>query len=100
MPFLIYALDKENMEEVRESVRSAHREYLRSYGSKVLASGALLSEDGTRIIGGLSLFDTEDAEEARSFAFEDPYEKAGIRSQTCVLRWRKRWWEGKFLLNE
>lgn len=97
MPYLIYALDYENMDKKREEIRNAHREHLRSVGKKLLASGALLAEDGKTVIGGISLLDTDDYEKAKRFAFNDPYQKANIRKETKILKWRKRWWEGEFL---
>ena len=81
MPFLIYANDFEGKEEVRESLRDAHREHIKSAGEKILAAGALLADDKITVIGGISLLDTESREEAEKFAFEDPLEKAGIREK-------------------
>lgn len=98
MPYLIYALDYENMGATREKIRNDHREHLQSAGKKLLASGALLDEDGKTVIGGISLLDTNDYEEAKKFAFDDPYQKAGIRKETKILKWRKRWWEGELFL--
>ncbi len=97
MPYLIYALDFKNKAKQREKIREAHRTHLRSMGKKLLASGALLDDDGQTVIGGISLIDTDDFAEAQKFAYDDPYAKAGIRKETQVLKWRKRWWEGEFL---
>jgi uncharacterized protein YciI len=97
MPYLIYALDHDGMEQTRETIREAHRNHLKSQGAKLLASGALLSEDKKSVIGGISLLDTDDKIEAARFAHEDPYAKAGLRKETLVLYWRKRWWNGEFL---
>ena len=97
MSYLIYAIDFDDMHERREKIRSAHRDHLRSIGEKLLASGALLDEDGSKVIGGISLIDTDDYAEAERFAFEDPYHKSGIRENTKILKWRKRWWCGEFL---
>lgn len=97
MAYLIYARDFEGMDLKREEVREAHREHLRSMGDRLLASGALLDDEGKKIIGGVSLIDTEDRIEAEKFAYEDPYEKAGIRRKTVIIKWRKKWWSGKFL---
>ncbi len=97
MPYLIYAIDHSGMDQQREAIRQAHREYLKSHGNKILASGALLSDDGKTVIGGISLLDTNDREEAEKFANDDPYAKAGIRAKTLIHKWRKRWWEGSFL---
>ena len=97
MAFLIYALDHEGKDERRESLREAHRAHLRSQGGKLLASGALLADDGRTVIGGLSLLDAASREEAEQFAADDPYARAGIRKTTQVLVWRKRWFDGVFL---
>jgi len=100
MPYLIYAIDFDNMDEKREKIRDAHRAHLKSIGKKLLASGALLDDDNERIIGGISLIDTENIQEAEDFAFKDPYHLAGIRQETKILKWRKRWWEGQFLCTQ
>lgn len=97
MPFLIYALDYENMDEKREMIREDHRDHLRNVGNKLLASGALLADDGKTVIGGISLFDTDNYDVAERFEYDDPYQKAGIRREIKILKWRKRWWEGEFI---
>jgi uncharacterized protein len=99
MPYLIYAIDYDNKDVVREEVRELHRQYLRSLGVKLLASGALLDEDNHTVIGGISLLDTDFYEEAKKIALEDPYEKSKIRKEVKILKWRKRWWNGDFLGN-
>jgi uncharacterized protein YciI len=97
MPFLIYAVDHEGRDTLRESLREAHRTHLRSAGSSLLASGALLADDHATVIGGISLLDTEHRAEAELFAAADPFAKAGLRRETHVIYWRRRWWEGSFL---
>jgi uncharacterized protein YciI len=97
MAYLIYAIDHPNRSEARENIREEHRKHLRSVGKKLLASGALLDDDGQTVIGGISLLDTDNYEEAKKFAIEDPYEKAGIRKKLKIIKWRKRWWDGCFL---
>ena len=97
MPYLIYAIDHDGMDEVREALRQAHRDHLGSAGVKLLGSGALLDDDGVKIIGGLSVLDTDDKQEAQRFADSDPYSIAGIRKTTTIVRWRRRWQDGAFL---
>ena len=97
MPYLILAYDHEGMESIRESLRDQHRAHLKSMGVKLLGSGALLSNDGKKIIGGMSIIDADDFYEAQEFANADPYAIAGIRKETQIIRWRNRWWNGEFL---
>lgn len=96
MPFLIFAEDHEGKEIERESVRAAHRAHLALAGKKLLASGAIFGSDGKTIVGGASLLDTEDEDEARRFEREDPYAQAGILAKVTIVPWRLRWWCGKF----
>jgi hypothetical protein len=48
------------------------------------------------VLGGASLLDTDDREEASCFETEDPYAKAGLRAEVRIIRWRLRWWLGTF----
>ena len=99
MPYLILAYDHNNKELLREEIRKEHRKYLESFGNKILASGALLDENGN-IIGGLTLFDVESKTEAEVFEKNDPYSLIVIRKDVNIVYWRKRWWDGNFLLKE
>ncbi|WP_161974335.1 YciI family protein [Rhizobium deserti] len=74
MPYLITA--KDHPEKRRKAKASV--------GIKLLASGALLSDDGKAFVGGASLLDTDDEEEARRFEAEDPYATAGIRAEVTI----------------
>jgi uncharacterized protein len=96
MPYLIIAHDHPGMDAKREELREAHRAHLAAQGAKLLASGALLSEDSNNIEGGASLLDTEDFDEAVRFEAQDPYAKAGIRARVEIVKWRLRWWVGQF----
>ncbi len=96
MPYLILAEDHDVMEAAREEVRDAHRAHLAAAGERLLASGAVLAEDGKTILGGASLLDSDDPEEARRFEAEDPYVRAGIRAKVTIMRWRLRQWRGMF----
>jgi uncharacterized protein len=96
MPYLIVAHDNPGMEANREELREAHRSYLAAQGKKLLASGALLTEDGKSIQGGASFIDTDDFNEAAQFESQDPYAKAGIRARVEIIQWRLRWWVGQF----
>lgn len=96
MPCLIICGGHPNMDDRREALRPAHRAHLALVGARLLASGALLADDGTAILDGVTLLDTDDEAEARRFESDDPYARAGIRAKVTVMRWRLRWWRGLF----
>ena len=96
MPYLVLAHDHQGMEAKREGLRAAHRTHLSAQGRKILASGALLAADGRTVIGGASLFDTDNYHEAARFEANDPYATANIRARIEIVEWRLRWWLGQF----
>jgi uncharacterized protein YciI len=89
MPYAIQTVDKPGTAELRLSTRPAHLEYLTARKDKILAGGALLSDDGNTAQGGIILLDTEDRQEAERFAKEDPFTKAGLFEKVTITRWRK-----------
>jgi len=97
MPYLIQTRDHIENSGMRETLRNEHRAHLVDYGDLILASGAILADDGDTIIGGMTILDTDNRAEAENFAASDPYAVAGLHVHTMVVRWRKRWWDGDFL---
>lgn len=87
MPYIVYASDHPQKDTERESVRLGHRQHLGSAGRALLCAGALLSEDGKKVIGGLSIVNCSGHQAAYDFAHNDPYDKANIRNETHILRW-------------
>jgi uncharacterized protein YciI len=79
------------MDQKREELREAHRAHLRSAGEKLLGSGALLDGDnGSKIIGGLSILDTEGRIESQIFSDEDPFSVAQIPKAISIAKWRRQ----------
>ena len=97
MPYLIQARDDLDKTDLRETLRDEHRAHPATQGEKILASGAILADDGKTIVGGMTIFDTDDRAEAEHFAATDPYAIAGLHLNTMIVRWRRRWWDGEFL---
>ena len=89
MPFIIRAYDKPDSAALRAETRQAHLAYLAPHAPRVLAGGALLSDDGSNALGSLIIFDTEDRAEAEALAANDPYAQAGLFERVEILRWRK-----------
>ena len=72
MLYVIRCIDKKDHLPVRQENRPAHVEYLKSFGEKLFAAGAIL-----------------DKAEAEAFAAGDPYAKAGLFEQRSIDRWNK-----------
>ncbi|MEE4254384.1 MAG: YciI family protein [Desulfuromusa sp.] len=88
MLFVIRCVDKKDHLPVRQENRPAHVEYLKSFGEKLFAAGALL-DDNENMCGSVVILDLADKGEAEAFAAGDPYAKAGLFEQTTIDRWNK-----------
>ena|SRR6266851_9885150 len=89
MPYVIRTKDKPHHAHLCAEIRAKHLEYLEARKDKLLAGGALLSDDGKDATGGLLIVDVEDRESAEDFIANDPFTKAGLFEKVTVKRWRK-----------
>ena len=88
MLYVIRCLDKEGHLSVRQENRPAHVEYLKSFGEKLFAAGAILNED-EQMCGSIVIVDVTDQAEAEAFAAGDPYNKAGLFESRTIDHWNK-----------
>ena len=89
MFFVVLTSDKPGSAQVRADNRPAHIDYLNSFGTKLVAAGATLSDDGESMTGSFLLVDVADRAAAEDFARNDPFAKAGLFATTEIRRWRK-----------
>jgi uncharacterized protein YciI len=89
MAYAIIFFDKEGEAELREQLRSAHIDYIKENVHRILASGGLLTDDGTTGHGGLIILDTDSRAEADQFVEKDPFFVGGLYGRYTVSRWRK-----------
>lgn len=88
MLYVIRCIDKKDHLPVRQENRPSHVAYLKSYGEKLFAAGALLDEN-EKMCGSVVILDLADKSEAETFAVSDPYAKAGLFETTTIDRWNK-----------
>lgn len=98
MPYAILTTDKPNSAELRAKVRDTHLQYLTANVGKLLAAGALTSDDGTGGHGSVFIVDTDDRKEAEAFIAGDPFSKAGLFEKVTVTRWRKAFYNKQKLI--
>ena len=89
MPYVIRTKDKPGHASLRAETRAEHLKYLEAHKGKLLAAGALLSDDGKEATGGLLIVDVENRKSAEAFIADDPFTKAGLFAKISVKRWRK-----------
>lgn len=98
MPYAILTTDKPDSGALRAKVRDEHLKYLDANAYRLLAAGAVISDDGTGGHGGILLVDTDVRQEAEDFIAGDPFTKAGLFAQVKVTRWRKAYFDKKRLI--
>ena len=98
MPYAILTTDKPNSAAVRAKVRDAHLKYLDANMHRLLAAGALISDDGTGGHGSVFIVDTDERKEAEDFSAGDPFSQAGLFEKVTVTRWRKAYFNKQKLI--
>jgi uncharacterized protein YciI len=87
MHYVIQTQDKPNAFDLRAATRPAHLDYLKEQDAILLAAGPFL-DDEDRMIGSLFIIDVPSEAEARAFAENDPFAKAGLFASTSIRKWR------------
>ena len=77
---------------MRERGLQAHLEYLHSWKKILVVSGATLTDDGKEVTGSLLIVNVNSRAEAKAFADEDPFQKAGMFTSVTIRRMRKGQW--------
>ncbi len=89
MFFIVLTTDKPDSAQIRADNRPEHLDYLKSFGTQLVAGGATLTDDGEGMTGSFLLVDMADRAAVEAFAAGDPFAKAGLFAKTEIRRWRK-----------
>jgi uncharacterized protein len=87
--YVVHALDKPDALRTRLDNYPAHRAYLggaEALGIRIAASGPLVTEDGSAMIGSLFLVEAEAETIVRAFNASDPFAKAGLWASVDIRR--------------
>jgi uncharacterized protein len=91
--FVIHALDHPDRMQARLDNYPAHRAYLAAAaerGIRIAASGPLMTEDGTTMIGSLFAVEAADIAAVRAFNAGDPFATAELWSTVQIHRFDVR----------
>jgi len=83
--FLVNARDKTGSSELRLANRQDHLQWASGFSDKIAMAGPVLSDDGENMIGSTFVIEFETIAEAREWATEDPYAKAGLFDRTEII---------------
>jgi uncharacterized protein YciI len=85
---LFVGLDGPDGAAQRDVHRAAHEAYLEEHGDQIMVRGLLLDADGEKSIGSVFMFDVPDPAAGQSLLDDEPFNKAGIYTETLFHRWR------------
>ena len=88
MLYAIVCTDHPESGELRSRTRPPHLDFLMQAGERVVSAGALLSEDGGAPQGSLIIYEADSLDEARAFAADDPFARAGVFAHVAIHPWR------------
>lgn len=87
MLIAVIARDKPDALQTRLDNRAAHLAYIEQTG--VVAQAGPLLDDADSMIGSLVILDVDDMAEARDWAGNDPYAKAGLFESVELIPWKR-----------
>ncbi|MFG2019504.1 YciI family protein [Actinomadura geliboluensis] len=88
MEFFVYHRDRAGSLPLRMELLEEHWSYMDGYGTKMIARGPTLADDGEAPTGSVHIVDLPDPAAARAFAFDEPGWQAGAYRDVLVRRWR------------
>ncbi len=87
MQYFVWGTDVPDSKERRHPLQRAHWDFIASYDEKLIARGPILdSENPTVLRGSMHIVELDGPEEARHFAYDEPYAKDGLFSEIVVRR--------------
>lgn len=89
MYFLMICTHKEGVDALRDEKRSEHRAHVASGGNglaRVLVGSAVTDPEGVGSIGNFGILEAASEADARAFAENDPFAKAGIVTDIQIKR--------------
>ncbi len=78
MNYLVYTIRQSDHPSLNTALEGEHIAWFGELGDTCKLASPFLSEDGTKITGGILVLDAGSFEEAEKIAAHDPFVKAGI----------------------
>ncbi|MBE71258.1 MAG: hypothetical protein CMO07_11155 [Thalassospira sp.] len=90
MHFYIRCVDKPGHLDVRKANREDHLAYIKGgFADRIVAAGPTLDPDMEGMNGSVFIIEFDAIEDAREFAANDPYSKAGLFESVVIRPFKK-----------
>ncbi|MDQ7251556.1 YciI family protein [Dongia sedimenti] len=90
MEFVFYCRDKPNVGALLERNVEAHWSFMDRYADRLLTRGPTLTDDGETHTGSLHIVRLDSVVETGTFAYEEPFYRAGVYDAVFIRRWHDR----------
>ena len=87
MDFLFHGRDKPDADPLLERFTEAHWSFMDGYADRLLVRGPTLSADGEVHTGSLHIVSLSSTAETDTFAYQEPYYRAGCYAEIVIRRW-------------
>ncbi len=84
MQYFVHGVDGDAATEQLDLLAEAHWTYMDGYADSLVARGPTLSADGVHHTGSIHVLEAASLEDARRFAFEEPFWIAGVYASVTV----------------
>ena len=87
--YLVNARDKADSLSLRMATREDHLAWAASFADRIAMAGPVFSEDGQTMAGSTFVIQFDSLDEAKAWARQDPYAKAGLfdRVEIIPFKW-------------
>ncbi|WP_405062246.1 YciI family protein [Kribbella sp. NBC_01505] len=88
MQYFVYGRDRAGSGDLKERLTPEHWAFMDGYADELIARGPTLTPDGEDTTGSLHIVEVPSFEAAKSFAYDDPYYRAGVFDDVLICRFR------------
>src|ERR1051325_220156 len=90
MDFLFYCRDRPETGALLQREVEANWSFMDTYADRLLVRGPTLTEDGESHTGSLHIVRLTDATETETFAYQEPFYRAGLYDTVSIRHWQDR----------
>jgi len=84
--YFVYGRDEPGGFDIKVRLNEEHWTFMDGYAGELIARGPTLTEDGEKTTGSLHIVDLPDADAVRTFAYDEPYYRAGAFESVRIHR--------------
>jgi uncharacterized protein len=88
MQYVVHGVDKPSVGHRLDALAKEHWAYMDRYAERLVARGPTLSDDGVTHTGSVHVIEATSLDEARGFAFQEPFSRAGLYASVSVTRFQ------------